>query len=412
MWNHPNKPSAFKLAFLLYVSICLWNCDKNPETVIVDIQVDSFSEDTYRRFEPNFSVNNFLLNDDNSLTVVGHGPNPRLPSSCIAGIDFLNRLSWIEFIELDYRYSNIDLTPTENQSFMMITSFNPPGSDLTNMHLIKTSLMGEVRWAQTIGDPMLFETGESIIRLPDGDYILASTFRNQSSVIHSSQIAITRTAPHGEVIWKKAVSGDRAYFARDLDFSTRDPEALILLSEAISPNGSVRIQEIDFEGTIIRERTIDVPGDYWSRTSNIIQTHDGGLLLTFSADDKVETKGTDVFLVKLDEEINEEWRNTYGGRDTELSDAILQTADHQFLLLSSTSSFGRGGFDLMLTKIDETGEIRWAKTFGSSSSDQGQGLAERPNGNLIVLGNTNHNNNTEAIFSLILLETDAEGNPR
>ena len=61
--------------------------------------------------------------------------------------------------------------------------------------------------------------------------------------------------------------------------------------------------------------------------------------------------------------------------------------------------------------IIQNQEIIWDKVYGSSSADFGNKILERPNGNIIILGDTNHQNPSEAIFDFLILETDPEGNP-
>ena len=63
----------------------------------------------------------------------------------------------------------------------------------------------------------------------------------------------------------------------------------------------------------------------------------------------------------------------------------------------------------MLTKLDSNGEILWDKVYGSGASDQGNKLEQRENGNLLILGSTNHLNSSESMFDFFILETDADG---
>lgn len=86
--------------------------------------------------------------------------------------------------------------------------------------------------------------------------------------------------------------------------------------------------------------------------------------------------------------------------------------DGNYVLLTNTSDFGNGGLDMLLSKLDDSGEMIWEKSYGSSSSDQGQSLAERDNGDLVVLGNSNEKSGSESNFEMFLLETDQEGNPK
>ena len=58
------------------------------------------------------------------------------------------------------------------------------------------------------------------------------------------------------------------------------------------------------------------------------------------------------------------WEQTYGGIDSDGGHSVQQTSDGGYIITGSTSSFGNGQFDLYLLKIDENGNELWFQTFG------------------------------------------------
>ena len=78
---------------------------------------------------------------------------------------------------------------------------------------------------------------------------------------------------------------------------------------------------------------------------------------------------TDIWVLKLDSSGNVAWEKTYGGSDYDQASSIGQTPDGGYFLAGHSQSFGAGGKDVVLLKLDATGSVDWQKTFGGSSDD-------------------------------------------
>ena len=74
--------------------------------------------------------------------------------------------------------------------------------------------------------------------------------------------------------------------------------------------------------------------------------------------------GQDFILYKTDAAGNLEWNMTYGGTGKENGYALLQTSDGGYLLTGNTDSFGAGGTDIWVVKVDEYGVIPEDLTIG------------------------------------------------
>lgn len=76
----------------------------------------------------------------------------------------------------------------------------------------------------------------------------------------------------------------------------------------------------------------------------------------------------DGWIIKIDENGKEIWNKTYGGKEDEYGGILLE-ADDGYIILGETSSYGKGGLDIWLIKIDENGNEIWNITFGSEGDD-------------------------------------------
>ena len=95
----------------------------------------------------------------------------------------------------------------------------------------------------------------------------------------------------------------------------------------------------------------------------------------------------DLWLINIDWEGNLLWEKTIGGHDFEKARAMVQTRDEHLLLAGYTHSQGLGKGDAWVVKTSLRGEMLWEKTFGGEGFDKAYHLAEKENGNVILIGN-------------------------
>ena len=121
--------------------------------------------------------------------------------------------------------------------------------------------------------------------------------------------------------------------------------------------------------------------------SPIRLTADGGYILTgntrsFGAGNR------DILLAKLDGTGNLSWAKVFGGNGRDYSGSIQPTTDGGYIIVGSTNSFGAGDYDVLLAKFDGLGNLNWAKTLGGNSTEYGRSIQLTIDGGYIVLGST------------------------
>jgi hypothetical protein len=146
---------------------------------------------------------------------------------------------------------------------------------------------------------------------------------------------------------------------------------------------------------------------YDDRGSQIIPTDEGGYLFLGTLNN-LETYSEDMWLVKLDFSGEIIWQQIYGGGGSERGYCILEVSTGGFLLAGCTTSYGEGGYDAWLVKIDSTGGIDWQKTYGNSLDDYPFYLIPGQNDGFVIAGTT-----TDTLlgkFDLWAFKIDSEGN--
>ena len=82
------------------------------------------------------------------------------------------------------------------------------------------------------------------------------------------------------------------------------------------------------------------------------------------------------------------WAKTFGGMDDDIAYCIQQTSDHGVILAGTTSSFGEGGSDMWVVRLDSAGEVEWENTYGGPADDEARSIILAPDGGYVVAGST------------------------
>lgn len=159
--------------------------------------------------------------------------------------------------------------------------------------------------------------------------------------------------------------------------------------------------KLDPQGKLEWDKTF---GDKQDEAANaIIQTSDNGYAIIGYTTSKGKGK-KDVWFVKIDSMGNKLWETTYGGPKDDIGNDLIQTMDGNYAFISSSKSFGAGNFDFWAMKVDTKGAKIWKKAEGGKGADIGASIAENPKDSSIILcGTTFSNANGQSDLWLINL---------
>ncbi|MEN9655517.1 MAG: hypothetical protein RL311_425 [Bacteroidota bacterium] len=82
-------------------------------------------------------------------------------------------------------------------------------------------------------------------------------------------------------------------------------------------------------------------------------------------------KECDIELVKKDDKGNVLWKRIIGGTSYDKAGQVVRTNEGNYIVVGSTSSFGKGNYDVLVAKVSSNGEILWQKTYGEFLNDYG-----------------------------------------
>jgi len=150
-------------------------------------------------------------------------------------------------------------------------------------------------------------------------------------------------------------------------------------------------------------------GSAYDMANDIIQTIDGGYAVAGYTLSKVDgEKDEDAWVVKLDNQGNLLWDNTFGGSDWDEANSIIQTIDGGYLVAGGTASKGVGKFDVWIVKLNSQGNLLWDKTFGGSGDYNPMSIVQTKDGSYVIAGIPFSSNPRGVGFWIIKL--DEQGN--
>ena len=95
---------------------------------------------------------------------------------------------------------------------------------------------------------------------------------------------------------------------------------------------------------------------------------------------------SDILLIKTNADGAEVWSHTFGGTSYEQAGAVRPTPDGGYIVIGSTSSFGKGNYDILVIKTDQDGAEEWSANYGTFFNDYGLEIAIDGEGNYLLGG--------------------------
>ncbi len=240
---------------------------------------------------------------------------------------------------------------------------------------------GNLLWQQTYGGADS-EYANSVAAVPGGGYIIAGTTRSFGS--GQDDIWIVRIDNTGNLLWQKTYGGIEIDQGSRIALTSDGGFIVTGMTGSFGAGGNdAWILKLNSTGGIDWQTACGGAGTDW--TVDIAENTDGYIAAGYSS--SFGSGVSDAWVLKLDLTGHVVWQKAYGGTNNDYA-ASIEPAFGGYLMACRTTSFGSGGTDGWLVKLDGTGGIDWQQTYGGKNNDFAAFVTPTSDGGSAVAGYT------------------------
>jgi len=248
------------------------------------------------------------------------------------------------------------------------------------------------------------DEGKSLIQTSDGGYVIAGTTKSFGA--GGDDVYVIKLDANGNLQWTKTIGGPDREEGRSLIQTSDGGYAIAGLTQSFGAGKpDVYVVKLDANGNLQWTKTIG--GKNWDVGYSLIQTSDGGYAIA-GITTSFGTGGADVYVVKLDANGNLQWTRTIGGKSDDIGHSLIQTSDGGYAIAGTTESFGAGNPNVYVVKLDAKGNLQWTKTIGGPHPQEGSSLIQTSDGGYAIAGITYSFGAGD--YDVYVVKLDAHGN--
>ena len=306
-------------------------------------------------------------------------------------IFFILSLQWFELLNAQwaktYGGSEDDLgygiQQTRDRGYIVSGITASSGAGGGDLWVFKLDSNGTIQWQRIYGGGAR-DCAYPIQQTSDGGYVVAG--ETYSFGAGENDFWILKLDPAGLNQWQYTYGGSKIEFPYSLQQTGDGGYIVAGQSDSFGNNGAdFWILKLNSTGAIQWQRTYGG----WEKECpySIQKTKDGGFIVagetrSFGAGDN------DFWIVKISSTGSIDWQYTYGGSGYERAYYIQQTSEGGYVVAGSTDSFGAGGDDFWILKLNSTGAITWQHTYGGDSHERPHSIRQTGDEGYVVIGYT------------------------
>ncbi|MHA1979247.1 MAG: hypothetical protein ACW98I_20260 [Candidatus Hodarchaeales archaeon] len=267
---------------------------------------------------------------------------------------------------------------TDDNGYIAAGRTESSGAGDSDAFIVKLDASGNLLWNKTFGG-VDFEAIREISDTTDGNFIL--TGETGSFGAGEKDLWLLKIDTDGNLLWNKTFGLADADWGTALVRSGDNIFVTGFYHPILGATGELLLLKIDQDGNFLWNKTYG-----FGRGFDIITVDNNGILIA-------GLTGHDYTILRVDDQGNELWRKTYGGPLNDVSDIVISTPDGGFLIGGHSQSFGAGGEDAWVIKVDKDGNHEWNKTFGGILHDWPNALLNYKDGGYLVCIHTKNYRN-------------------
>jgi hypothetical protein len=303
----------------------------------------------------------------------------------------------------DFGYS---VQQTSDKGYIITGIYGSDDLYADDIYLIKTDSMGDSVWIKTYGKDMT-EEGKSVQQTTDGGYIISGTTYRYG--VGGSEIYIMKTNSSGDSLWMKTFGAEPGISIKGTWVQQTDDGGYIITGyrdEYRTPRNQIYLIKTDSVGDTTWIKIFG--GIYDDEAKEVRQTNDGGYVIVGYTASYGAGDG-DVYLLKTNSMGDSLWAKTFGGGCKDAGGSVQQTDDGGYIL-SGIRGYCAAGRDIYIIKTDSLGDTLWTKTAGGSGFwETAPSVLQSNDGGYVIAGCTDSYGAGGTDMYLIKLEPDVSG---
>ncbi len=241
-------------------------------------------------------------------------------------------------------------------------------------------------WEKVFGGPATDE-GTSVIQTLDRGF-LSIGYSESFGEDNDIDVYAVKTDLDGKVVWSKVY--DLGYIEHGYKVLEAADGGFVIAGDIIPKFGEASdllLLKISKTGDLLWHRAYNIPGNQvaWSVSRAI---NDGYVLAGESRD--TLNGDRDAVLLRVDEQGEVLWMQTFGGAKDDIARAVCTTADGYVVAGAFEAAIG---FDnnVFVRSVDTLGNLRWADTLATPEREEANAIITTADGGAVLAGLTGNN---------------------
>lgn len=272
--------------------------------------------------------------------------------------------------------------PTDDGGYVAIGSTYSFGSGDHDMYILRLDSLGDTLWSRTVGGS-LTEFGRDVQCTSDGGFLAVGSTTSMGA--GKEDLYLVKVNAYGDFVWHKTFGGaqsDEGWSIR----RTSDSSFIICGTTNSSGAGyaDLWLLKIDATGSTIWSKTFGGAGG--ESGYGVRESYDG--YIAVGATGSFGEGYSSIYAVKVAHNGDSLWANAYGGPKSDFGYSVEVAADGNYLLVGATASYGLGYYDAYVISVTPDGLVDWEKTYGGTRDDRGYAICNSADGGYLLTGTT------------------------
>ena len=292
----------------------------------------------------------------------------------IVKLDSSGAVEWERLISGIYDEKIYSITETSDGGYVACGYTPNFSADSDDAWIFKLDSELALEWANLYGGSAGgYDYTYSVVQTTDGGFIAAGSTGSFTTGL-GDEAWIMKLASDGSVSWAKCFGRtsdawtDVFYDVKQINVDEKNPDGgyiAVGISRLSSGYYDILAMKLELDGDLVWIRSLGL-GSYTEYGYSVLQTSEGDFMLTGSEERTISPYDYNPLMVKLSSSGDSIlWQKLFEGTGDDGANAVSMTSSGGFILAGYTNSYGAGGYDGWIIRIDSSGDC------GSLDSDAG-----------------------------------------